>query len=99
MPKIFSRTFEDFICKYCGLAVKGNGYTNHCPHCLYSLHVDINPGDRAAHCGGLMAPLRLELKNKKYIVVQKCLTCGFERKNKVTDDDNFEAVLALTSNY
>ena len=26
---------------------EGNGYTNHCSQCLWSKHVDINPGDRS----------------------------------------------------
>ena len=50
----FTRVVEDFTCGQCGAAVTGDGYTNHCPLCLWSRHVDINPGDRAAECGGLM---------------------------------------------
>ncbi|MFA6992594.1 MAG: RNHCP domain-containing protein, partial [Candidatus Gracilibacteria bacterium] len=42
MPKRFSRTIEDFVCEKCGAKVKGDGYTNHCPKCLWSKHVDIN---------------------------------------------------------
>lgn len=39
-PKNFTRVIEDFICENCGTEVKGNGYTNHCPKCLWSKHVD-----------------------------------------------------------
>ena len=53
MSATFIRKTEDFICEHCGREVRGNGYTNHCPYCLWSKHVDINPGDRAAGCGGL----------------------------------------------
>ncbi|MEK7061411.1 MAG: RNHCP domain-containing protein, partial [Patescibacteria group bacterium] len=43
----FVKKIEDFVCKVCGTKVKGTGYTNHCPNCLYSLHVDEEvPGDR-----------------------------------------------------
>ena len=94
--KQFQRKKENFICENCGKEVIGNGYTNHCPNCLYSKHVDINPGDRAETCGGLMEPVDLELKDGKYVVVHKCMKCGFIRKNKITAEDNFEAVLTLS---
>ncbi len=94
--KQFTRTREDFICEHCGAKVRGNGYTNHCPHCLYSKHVDINPGDRSADCGGLMEPVGLELKDGKYILVHRCVKCGFVRRNKVVDADDFNAVLELS---
>jgi hypothetical protein len=91
----FQRKKENFICQNCGATVIGNGYTNHCPHCLYSKHVDINPGDRAADCGGLMEPIDLEQKDGHYTLVHKCQKCGFIRRNKVCPDDDFEAVLTL----
>ncbi len=94
--KTFQRTKEDFVCEHCGAEVKGNGYTNHCPHCLYSKHVDINPGDRAENCGGLMEPIDLELKDGRYILVHRCQKCGFVRRNKICEQDNFESVLALS---
>ena len=61
----FTKNKEDFICAVCGTEVKGNGYTNHCPNCLSSLHVDINPGDRACACKGIMLAVELEHKNGK----------------------------------
>ena len=94
----FQRKKEDFICEHCGTEVHGNGYTNHCPNCLYSKHVDINPGDRAETCGGLMEPIDLELKDGKYIIVHRCQKCGFIRRNKISEDDNFETVLTLAKN-
>ena len=43
--KRFTKIDEEFICENCGEKVEKLGYTcrNHCPHCLYSKHVDINP--------------------------------------------------------
>jgi RNHCP domain len=93
--KKFQRKIEDFICGHCGSMVKGNGYTNHCPNCLWSRHVDINPGDRQNQCGGMMKPVAVEIKSGKYILTQKCEECGFEKKNKTWPEDNFEAILAL----
>ena len=41
---------ESFTCKVCGRLVTpggaGSDHRNHCPNCLSSLHVDIEPGDR-----------------------------------------------------
>ena len=53
----FTRKVEDFTCEHCGREVHGNGYTNHCPHCLHSKHVDVNPGDRAGLEAALTALL------------------------------------------
>jgi hypothetical protein len=96
--KKFQRKIEDFTCANCGAKVKGNGYTNHCPHCLWSKHVDINPGDRAADCGGLMKPIDIELKKGQYILIQKCQRCGHERKNKVTEEDNINEITKISQN-
>ena len=35
----------------------GAQHRNHCPNCLISLHLDNEPGDRAADCGGQMEPV------------------------------------------
>ena len=42
-----------------------------------------------------MEPVDLEIKDGKYVLVHKCQKCGFIRRNKVCDDDDFEAVLKL----
>ena len=93
--KIFQRKKENFVCENCGTEVMGNGYTNHCPKCLYSKHVDINPGDRAEKCGGLMVPIDIEIKNGQYIIIHRCQKCGITRRNKACENDDFEAILAL----
>jgi len=92
----FQRHVEDFACGHCGFEVQGNGYTNHCPKCLWSRHVDINPGDRAASCGGMMKPIRIDKKGNDYSVLTKCVSCGHERMNRVLPDDDFEAVIAIS---
>jgi hypothetical protein len=98
MDKKFQRKIEDFVCENCGAKVKGNGYTNHCPVCLCSKHVDINPGDRAATCLGLMKPIDIELKKGEYIVIQQCEKCKHLRKNKVTAEDNMGKVAEISHN-
>jgi len=97
MEKRFRRCVEDFVCENCGEEVKGGGYTNHCPKCLWSRDVDINPGDRASGCGGMMRPIAVEVKKGEYVILHKCIKCGKERKNKSAENDDFAAVLALMS--
>ena len=42
---------ESFTCRNCGHPVvpagAGSDHRNHCPNCLCSVHLDIEPGDRA----------------------------------------------------
>jgi len=95
--KTFSRRIEDFTCDVCGAFVTGNGYTNHCPKCLCSKHVDINPGDRAAACRGIMRPVGLELKKGGQCLIHRCELCGHTRKNKVSADDDFDMILYVAS--
>ena len=92
----FQKRVEDFICEQCGTTVKGTGYTNHCPKCLWSKHVDIAPGDRADTCRGMMEPFAVEgSTGKGYTVRHKCQKCSFERVNAVTAEDNPDAVVGL----
>jgi hypothetical protein len=97
MARRFERTKEDFVCGNCGQIVRGNGYTNHCPRCLWSRHVDVNPGDRAAECGGLMIPMRAEQKNGAWTILHHCTKCGFERRNKISPEDDFDVVIHLSA--
>ncbi len=97
LAKKFQRHIEDFICEHCGIKVQGNGYTNHCPKCLWSKHVDINPGDRASACQALMKPIDLESKGDGQVITYHCLKCGFERKNKVAETDDLEELIKLST--
>jgi hypothetical protein len=94
MTQKFKRKIEDFNCGNCGAKVLGNGFTNHCPSCLWSKHVDVFPGDRDADCGGLMEPTGVELEKGKYIVTQKCLKCGKIWRNESSPKDAISQFLA-----
>ena len=77
--KRFTKNDDSFICAHCGKEVKPLGYSsrNHCPFCLWSLHVDKNPGDRAEECRGELRPVKVLPDAKKgYIIVHKCEKCG-----------------------
>jgi len=94
--RTFQRKIEDFTCENCGAKVKGTGYTNHCPVCLFSKHVDINPGDRQEPCGGLMEPVGLRIDKGHYIITQRCRICGLERNNHTAENDSTEALIKLS---
>jgi hypothetical protein len=94
--KKFTRTIENFACEHCGREVIGNGYTNHCPQCLWSKHVDKNPGDRAEACGGMMEPVAAEKDRGEYQILHKCTVCSFARRNKLEKTDNFDSYIALS---
>lgn len=96
--KKFQRKIEDFVCDNCGYRVKGTGYTDHCPICLFSKHVDINPGDRKSTCKGLMEPISVEIKADQKIIHYQCLKCGFEHQVKAIDEDNKEELIKLSAN-
>ncbi len=96
MPKLFQKKVEDFVCEKCGEKVIGNGYTNHCPKCLWSKHVDVNPGDRLAVCGGMMKPVKVEVEKGEYLLTHHCEKCGFERRKKVESQDNFDEVVKIS---
>lgn len=90
----FKRTKEDFVCAHCGNEVQGSGYTNHCPKCLYSKHVDKDPGDRLEECGGMMEPVRIEGSATEPRIIHKCQKCGIERPVKASPEDDPGAILA-----
>jgi DNA-directed RNA polymerase subunit M/transcription elongation factor TFIIS len=90
----FVRNKEDFICLNCGEMVKGTGYTNHCPSCLYSLHIDKNPGDRKEQCHGLMIPIDILTKGgEARYVVHECSKCKLLKKNSIQELDSNQAII------
>ncbi len=99
MSQKFQRKVEDFVCEHCGAEVKGNGYTNHCPKCLWCKHVDVFPGDRKESCGGMMEPIRIEHVGDRYDVIHRCVVCGVEKRNRVSSDDDFNVVAKIAENF
>ena len=97
--KKFQKNVEDFTCAHCGASVSGSGYTNHCPGCLWSKHVDVNPGDRMESCGGLMEPIRLEGSSPAYRIIHRCLTCGVEKKVTASSTDSKDMLVSLAEKF
>ncbi len=97
MTKDFSKCVEDFTCDFCGQVVQGDGYTNHCPKCLCSKHVDINPGDRQNPCHGLMVAVSYEIRNNAEWITHQCQKCGATMRKKTAPKDARLALLSLSS--
>ena len=94
-----------FKCVHCQKRVVINEHIgtknrNHCPHCLWSKHVDDKKaGDRKSACHGAMQPVGLTFKQAgldKYgrprqgelMLVHKCSKCGKLSINRIAADDS-----------
>lgn len=96
--KKFNELDEGFICEHCGMEVSALGYTSrdHCPYCLYSKHVDINPGDRANECKGLLIPTGIEKFKDTYKITYECKKCKTPHKNIVAKDDDMNEIIKIS---
>ena len=102
--KRFQKNDAGFSCVFCGHSVPPSGVTSrdHCPKCLYSLHVDVNPGDRANPCRGILKPVSAQPHPKKgFVIIYRCETCGAVLRNKAsltgTEPDDMDLLIRLTS--
>jgi DNA-directed RNA polymerase subunit RPC12/RpoP len=94
--KNFIKKKEDFVCGNCGFEVKGDGYTDHCPKCLWGKHVDEEiPGDRASDCGGLMKPVESSYVSGKFKIHYKCSKCRHGFWVREGRGDNRELLMGL----
>jgi hypothetical protein len=106
------RFFEQtFTCRHCGAWIHTDAWLsgvqnrNHCPYCLWSLHVDLfKSGDRLAACRGGMRPIGLTLKQSanKYnsqagelMLIHACEDCGVFSINRVAADDDTNLLVEL----
>ena len=92
---------DAFTCKVCGWPVvsagAGTDHRNHCPNCLYSIHLDNAPGDRESDCHGRMEPISVWVRKKwrvGYYPQMPRLT-RYLRVNRVAADDNPMKLIAL----
>ena len=89
-----------FTCRVCGWPVgpqaAGTQHRNHCPNCLASVHLDDEPGDRAADCGGTMEPVAVWVrKGGEWAIIHRCKICGVLHSNRVAADDNPMLLMSL----
>jgi hypothetical protein len=95
-----SRTDSSFTCIVCRAQILtrgfGTSHRNHCPSCLWSRHLDEEPGDRANPCRQPMEPIAIEVrKDGEWAIVHRCTGCGLLRTNRIGGDDHERALLAL----
>ncbi|MFE6774530.1 RNHCP domain-containing protein [Streptomyces sp. NPDC057702] len=88
-----ARNTTSFRCLHCGLDIPvsavGTSHRNHCPHCLWSRHLDTTPGDRAADCGARMEPLAITVRGDgEWVIIHRCTGCGVLHANRTAGDDN-----------
>jgi hypothetical protein len=96
--KNFKRVVENFVCENCGYEVVGDGYTDHCPKCLWGKHVDEEiPGDRSSDCGGLMEPQssQFSISNFQFTIKYKCTKCRHVFSVREGREDNRDLLLGL----
>ncbi len=94
---------EGFTCSTCRRTTPPHGRTarDHCPFCLWSEHVDVIPGDRAAGCGGRLEPVAVEKRGGRFMIHYRCARCATARVNQAVLDgeppDDWERVVALST--
>jgi hypothetical protein len=55
----------------------GTSHRNHCPFCLWSRHLDEQPGDRRAPCRGPMQPIGVEVRRDgEWAIIHRCTSCN-----------------------
>jgi hypothetical protein len=101
---VINPDYLGFRCAHCRAYVSaepiisGVRNRNHCPYCLWSIHVDLlEVGDRLAACKDNMEPIGLTLKKtrKKYgelelgelMIIHHCVDCGKISINRIAADD------------
>ena len=99
---MFVKNDNEFNCINCGKRIEKLKYTSrdHCNSCLYSLHVDVFPGDRANECKGILVPINVIQTSKKgQVIIYKCSKCGVEVRNIVAQDDDRETIYKIVEKY
>jgi len=91
-----------FNCTHCGNSVVpeayGTAHRNHCPWCLWSKHLDDEPGDRASECRGAMEPVAVWARpGGDWAIIHRCRSCGELHSNRIAGDDNEVALVALAT--
>ncbi len=71
------------------MSAPGTAHRNHCPGCLWSRHLDIEPGDREADCGSSMEPIAIAVRRGgEWLLIHRCTGCGTLSSNRSAADDN-----------
>ena len=87
---------ETFTCEHCRREVPavapGTRPRSHCPHCLWSLHVE--PAD----CKGEMEPVAVSTQpGGAWSLVHRCRRCATTHVHSIAVDDNGAALLTIAT--
>lgn len=93
---------DDFACQHCHRVVSSNApgteFRNHCPACLWSLHVaeSTKQDDRRSSCLGSMKPIAIsEQAGGEWFIVHQCETCDVVRLNRIAGDDDMVELICI----
>ena len=106
---------KGFICINCKKWVPVSKYDqtvnrNHCPHCLWSKHVDSEvAGDRMSFCNSGMKPIGLTSKTPRIdkwgmsvkgeiMLIHECIKCGKISINRIHAQDNVGEIMNVFEN-
>lgn len=91
-----------FTCANCRkevpLNAAGTMNRNHCPFCLFSLHVaeSRKQDDRTSTCRGLMEPIAISAqRDGEWSLVHRCVGCGNIKTNRIAGDDETLPLLMI----
>jgi hypothetical protein len=93
---------ETFTCEHCGREVPavapGTRPRSHCPHCLWSLHVEPAAANKVASCKGQMEPVAVSTEpGGAWSLVHRCRRCATTHVHSIAVDDNGAALLTIGS--
>ena len=106
------KDMRGFICENCQKWVSTEKNTNtinrnHCPHCLWSKHVDSQiSGDRMSSCKGRMKPIGLSIKNPRIdkwgvevkgeiMIIHECTICRRVSLNRTHSEDSQNEIMNI----
>jgi len=92
---------ETFVCKHCkrpvSVVAPGARLRSHCPHCLWSLHIEAHPASPRRRCGGTMEPVGVSLRTGGvWSIVHRCRRCQATFVHSAAVDDDGAALLMIS---
>lgn len=93
-------SLSSITCAHCGHTFSshapGTRHRNHCPHCLSSVHLDIEPGDRASNCRSVMTAFSVAVRpSGEWEILHRCNRCGVIHANRIAGDDSAVVLMSL----
>jgi uncharacterized Zn finger protein len=45
-----------------------------------------------------MEPVGVDKKGSEYVILHRCIKCGYEKPNKAVKEDNFQMIVQVSAN-